>query len=114
MRQLAHGIVLSSDMNELRCAERDAGVSSRDENARKKCTSHRNDAIPNRTRLMSDAVTCRCLRDRRPENDGFAAHESQTPAHVIRRCSVLMESCAPAKQRAIIQMISCRLCIAGQ
>jgi hypothetical protein len=101
-------------MNELRCAERDAGVSSRDENARKKCTSHRNDAIPNRTRLMSGPVTCRCLRDRRPENDGFAARESQTPLHVIRQRSVLMESCAPVKQRAIIQMISFRLYIAGQ
>ncbi|MBA4035681.1 MAG: hypothetical protein C0480_13920 [Bradyrhizobium sp.] len=31
-------------------------VSSRDGNARKKCTSHRNDAIAFRTRLMSGAV----------------------------------------------------------
>jgi hypothetical protein len=35
----------------------------RDENWRKKCPLHKNDAIPARTRLMSAAVICSCLRD---------------------------------------------------
>lgn len=89
-------------------------VSSRDGNARKKCMSHRNDAIALRARLMSGAVTCGCLRDRRGGRSSTTPGESHRSARRRFACGPCSLIPYAGKRRAVVRSIAGRLCAARQ
>jgi hypothetical protein len=64
--------------------------------------------------LMSDAVTCSCLRDCRRVIAEFAAANRVIPPRVIRQRSVLAEPCVDAERRRNHPNDRLRLFVAGQ